>query len=62
MHNNTAPETITLRRQIEKAERVYSKNETWRNQLNKSTDPRQFLKMFMEHWLLKIEKKSKIKS
>ena len=45
---------------IEKSEKVYSKNEIWRNQLNKSNDPRQFLKMFMEHWLNKIEKENNL--
>jgi hypothetical protein len=38
---------------IEKSEKVYAKNEVWRNQLNTSADPRQFLKMFMEHWMKK---------
>jgi hypothetical protein len=41
---------------IEKSEKVYAKNETWRNQLNTSADPRQFLKMFMEHWMKKLSK------
>ena len=41
---------------INKAERVYTNNETWRNQLHKSNDQRQFLKMFMEHWMNKLSK------
>jgi len=39
-----------------KSERVYAKNKTWRNQLHKSGDERQFLKMFMEHWMNKLIK------
>jgi hypothetical protein len=39
---------------IQKSERIYAKNETWRKQLHKSNDERQFLKMFMEHWLNKL--------
>lgn len=41
---------------INKAEQVYANNETWRNQLHKSNDQRQFLKMFMEHWVNKLSK------
>jgi hypothetical protein len=41
---------------INKAERVYTNNETWRNQLHKSNDQRQFLKMFMDHWMNKLSK------
>ena len=40
---------------IEKSERIYANNETWRNQFNKSPDPREFLKMFMHHWNLSLK-------
>lgn len=45
---------------IQKSERVYINNQTWRNQLHKAHDQRQFLKMFMEHWMMKLSKKKKV--
>lgn len=40
---------------IEKSERIYASNETWRNQFNKAPDQREFLKMFMQHWNLSLK-------
>jgi len=40
---------------IDKAERIYANNETWRNQFNKSKDERVFLRTFMEHWNLSLK-------
>ena len=35
---------------VGRAEEHYKDNEIWRKQFNKARDPRDFLKVFMEHW------------
>ena len=40
-------------------EKQYANNEYWRNQFHKSGDERQFVKMFMEHWLKSLHKPNK---
>jgi hypothetical protein len=41
---------------ISKSENTYKTNKIWRNQLDNSPDQREFLKMFMIHWVKRIEK------
>ena len=43
----------------EMCEKQYANNEYWRNQFHKSVDERQFVKMFMEHWLKSLHKPNK---
>ena len=43
----------------EMCEKQYANNEHWRNQFHKSGDERQFVKMFMEHWLKSLHKPNK---
>lgn len=57
-------EQITDNRDIqdklcEMCEKQYANNEYWRNQFHKSVDERQFVKMFMEHWLKSLHKPNK---
>ena len=43
----------------EMCEKQYANNEYQRNQFYKSVDERQFVKMFMEHWLKSLHKPNK---
>ena len=43
----------------EMCEKQYANNEYWRNQFHKSRDERQFVKMFMGHWLKSLRKQNK---
>jgi hypothetical protein len=40
---------------VDRAERHYRDDATWRGQFNKARDSRDFLEMFMNHWLLGVK-------